>query len=780
MLSLIRKYSNWLHGQWPSGSVEKLPLVNNDGTTNIPGVYITGDLTGIPLLKFSADSGTRAVEHLTADDKFINRKQQPSVYDLIIIGAGVSGYAAAIEASKRKLNFLLLEASDAFSTIKNFPEKKPIFTYPIEMKPRGELQFGDKDNTKEKLLNNLKQTVEKLDIKLTSENVTHVKPRGKIINVYTSSDKAIPAHKVIIAIGRSGNYRRLAVTGEDKEKVVNRLHDPKKYADKKTLIVGGGDSALEGAIAIANTQNENSYQPTTPQLTLVHRNEDFNRAKEENVNSLLALEAEGRIKILRSSTIEKIDDESVSVKTESGEVSTLQNDAVLTLIGREAPLAFFRKSGIDIKGESKLSGWLFFILFFIFTIGLYDWKNYGFLNSLWGLTQFPDQMPALIAGLGDWWQSQINDRSTLVGTIAISMKSRSFYYTLLYTSCIGIFGWQRIKRRKTKYVTVQTYCLFFIQFIPLFLLPEVILPWLGYSGFFDTGIAKDVANNLFPSYISAEALASQQWPEWGHPRAYWHAYGFILAWPLNVYNVFTPNPMTGWLIISFIQTFILLPLMIYKYGKGVYCGWICSCGALAETMGDKQRHKMPHGPFWNKLNLIGQVLLLVAVLLLLVRVYGWFFPESWAHHSFDFLLKGENSDYKLVNPLSWKWTVDVLLGGILGVGLYFKYSGRVWCRFACPLAALMNIYARFSRFRIFANKDKCISCNVCTSVCHQGIDIMSFANKGLPMADPQCVRCSACIESCPTNVLEFGEINKANGTPLKLSRLKAISIKVVE
>ena len=97
--------------------------------------------------------------------------------------------------------------------------------------------------------------------------------------------------------------------------------------------------------------------------------------------------------------------------------------------------------------------------------------------------------------------------------------------------------------------------------------------------------------------------------------------------------------------------------------------------------------------------------------------------------------------------------------GIVGVGMYFWFSGRVWCRFACPLAALMHIYARFSRYRIFADKKKCISCNVCTSVCHQGIDVMNFANKGMPMEDPECVRCSACVQQCPTGVLSFGRFD---------------------
>jgi polyferredoxin len=123
--------------------------------------------------------------------------------------------------------------------------------------------------------------------------------------------------------------------------------------------------------------------------------------------------------------------------------------------------------------------------------------------------------------------------------------------------------------------------------------------------------------------------------------------------------------------------------------------------------------------------------------------------------------------------------VDVLMGGVIGVGLYVKYSGRVWCRFLCPLAALMNVYARFTRFRIFAEKKKCISCNVCTSVCHQGIDVMNFANKGLPMADPQCVRCSACVWSCPTGVLSFGRAD-AGGASVAGEWLQASPVRVRE
>ena len=106
--------------------------------------------------------------------------------------------------------------------------------------------------------------------------------------------------------------------------------------------------------------------------------------------------------------------------------------------------------------------------------------------------------------------------------------------------------------------------------------------------------------------------------------------------------------------------------------------------------------------------------------------------------------------------------IDVIFAGVLGVGVYFFLSGRVWCRFGCPLAALMHIYSRFSRYRIFAEKKKCISCNICTKVCHMGIDVMNYANKGIPMNDVECVRCSACVVNCPTQVLSFGSLPKSD------------------
>jgi polyferredoxin len=292
-----------------------------------------------------------------------------------------------------------------------------------------------------------------------------------------------------------------------------------------------------------------------------------------------------------------------------------------------------------------------------------------------------------------------------------------------------------------------------IQVLPLFLLPEIILPWLGHNNL----IPQTILSHLFPAVT------------YGHGHEYWRAYGFVLAWPLMVYNVFTNQPLAWWLWISAVQTFVIIPGIIYFWGKGAYCGWICSCGALAETLGDTQRTKMPHGPKWNKLNMAGQVILTICFLLLGVRILGWILPS------------GNRIDSFFGNHIlsTYKWTVDVFLAGAVGYGVYFWYSGRFWCRFFCPLAALMHIYSRFSRFGILAEKKKCISCNVCTSVCHMGIDVMNFANKGLPMKDPECVRCSACVQSCPTGVLSFGQVDKS-GRIIKIDAIPASPVQMAE
>ena len=559
----ISRYARWLHLKWPAGTVEKLPRVNDDGSTNVPGLYVVGDLTGIPLLKFSSDTGARVVQTIARDRERESGGSAAGGLDLVIIGAGVSGMAAALEARKLGLRFEILDAAEAFFTVANFPARKPIYTYPGGMTPAGDLQFRDEVHPKEVLLDDLRrETREITPRRAAAESVTR---KGDLLQVNLEGDEPpILARRVIVAIGRSGNYRKLDVPGEDLDKVYNRLHDPKDFAGKKILVVGGGDSALETAIALSEVGCE---------VTIAYRGAKFSRPKPDNLARLAALP----IRVRFGSRVTEI--RAGEVVFDGGE--TMPNDFVFTMIGREAPLEFFRKSGVKIRGEWSGSIVVGLVSFVLLCFWLYHWKSGHAVPFIGSLPSWLNFDPSRV---GTWF----NDRTTLLGTIAHSASGRSFYYTLVYSVVIVVFGIRRIRRRKTPYVKWQTLTLMAIQVVPLFIVPEIVLPYLASNGAFESGAGLWVKNTFFPG------------------ESWWRAYGLVLAWPLFVYNWFTAEPIWGWLVLGFLQTFVMIPAMIYFWGKGAYCGWICSCGALAETLGDNQRTKMPHGPGPNRLNLAGK------------------------------------------------------------------------------------------------------------------------------------------------------------------------------
>ena len=132
MIRTLQRYYHWLHGKWPAGTVEQLPRVGEHGWTNVSGVRVVGDLSGVPLLKFASDTGARAVQAILAESGFPAERASKAadVYDLVIVGAGVSGISAAMAARQAGMRYLLVEASQMFSTVANFPQGKPIFTYP--------------------------------------------------------------------------------------------------------------------------------------------------------------------------------------------------------------------------------------------------------------------------------------------------------------------------------------------------------------------------------------------------------------------------------------------------------------------------------------------------------------------------------------------------------------------------------------------------------------------------------------------------------------------------
>ena len=198
------------------------------------------------------------------------------VLDLAIIGGGVSGVSAAIEARKAGLNFQIFEATQPFSTVANFPKAKPIYTYPTELRLEGGLQFTK--DVKEALLEEMEEQRKAAGIEFTEARIERLESggRGKEILLHHGDKEqtVTRARRVIVAIGRSGNHRKLGCPGEELSKVYNRLYDPMDFTGKNVLVVGGGDSALESAIALAGSG---------AQVTVSYRKPEFARPKPENV-----------------------------------------------------------------------------------------------------------------------------------------------------------------------------------------------------------------------------------------------------------------------------------------------------------------------------------------------------------------------------------------------------------------------------------------------------------------------------------------------------------------
>ncbi|MFB6248399.1 MAG: NAD(P)-binding domain-containing protein, partial [Salinibacter sp.] len=561
MLDLLSRYANWLHLQWPDGTPEKLPRVDEHFRTNVDGVYVVGDLAGVPLLKFSVDGGARAVQDIVARGiDPVEPTGEEGPYDIVIVGAGASGMAAAREAEKNGLSYCVLESQRRFATIKDFQPEKPIYTYPKEMTPEGDIDV--EADVKEELVEAL--DAQTRDVPVRHATAHRVEQTSNGHAVVTTEGHRVRGQRVVVAIGRSGNFRSLDVPGEEKEHVHHRLHDPTRCCRNQVLVIGGGDSAAEAAISLVE-EGAN--------VVLSYRREEFYRPKEENIDRLQELaartEGDGTLTLRMPTDIEEIREDEVVLSNEEDEQETVEAHHVFAMIGREAPLDFFRRSGIELRNDwgevpdslrEALSGlsWLkglrwdrigAFASFFLFVAAIYSWKGGGWVGQL-----------AQAAEVFPFGWSPDPDGTGLLDVTLTSMQRPGFYYTFAYSALVVIFGIRRIRRRKTPYIKAQTLTLMAVQVLPLFLLPQILLPWLGGNGLLPTA----VLDALFPT--SEYAV---------HGREYWRATGFILAWPLFIWNVFTAEPLWWWLAICVLQTFVIIPGMIYFWGKGAYCGWIC-------------------------------------------------------------------------------------------------------------------------------------------------------------------------------------------------------------
>lgn len=318
----------------------EIPEVNPDFSTNVPGIYIAGELGGMGLIRNAIAQGRDAMASIS---RYVGNKKTDAqdMVDVCIIGAGPAGIAATLGAMEQGLSYITLEQDKLGGTVANFPRGKLVMTAPAELPLVGSMYF--KETSKEELVefwngiahNNAMNVNYGERLSAIEESV------GQWLTVAT--DKArYKARTVLLAIGRRGTPRKLGVPGEEKTKVAYTFIDAQEYRDLAVLVVGGGDSAIEAACAIA--------EESGTQVTVSYRASAFSRAKAKNRQRLADLEQRGRIQVLLESNVTAIADKSVQLTTADGGIE-LTNDRVLICAGGVLPDSMLREMGIHVEAK---------------------------------------------------------------------------------------------------------------------------------------------------------------------------------------------------------------------------------------------------------------------------------------------------------------------------------------------------------------------------------------------------------------------------------------------
>lgn len=309
--------------------------------------------------------------------------------------------------------------------------------------------------------------------------------------------------------------------------------------------------------------------------------------------------------------------------------------------------------------------------------------------------------------------------------------SQWFVYGVLYTLAILAFGFKFIlKYRHNPYQVLRTLSTMFFQLAFAFLLPEFFMRMnLPYN---------DLKN---------------MWPL---------NYSFFDAW--NIDSLLAAGGSGKFLFIfGILMVLAISPTLCFFFGKRWYCSWVCGCGGLAETAGDPFRHLSSKSTrAWH----IEQWLLYPILLFSLVMTAG----VLYSYFSGQAQLMGIST----ASLRAWYgFAVGAAFSGVVGVGFYPLLGSRVWCRFGCPMAALLGIQQKFfSRFRITTNGGQCISCGNCSSYCEMGIDVRAYAQRGQSVVRASCVGCGICAVVCPRGVLRLENgprLNRESSSPLASS-----------
>ncbi len=313
-----------------------LPILSSQYETTLPNVFIAGELGGMGLIKNAITQGKTAVEEIAR-----RRRPGPGLLDLVIVGAGPAGLGAGLKAKELGMRFCILEQGDIGGTILQYPRRKIVMTSPVEVPLWGTWRL--RETSKESLLEVWQKILTKTGLEIrTGEKVIDLQRDGEFYRVVSTSGEVQTRH-VVLALGRRGTPRKLAVPGEELGKVTYRLIDAASYQDCDVLVVGGGDSAIEAAVALGRQKSN--------RVTLSYRQAEFTRIKSRNQTHLQEQIRKGTIFPLLQSHVRAIEEGSVILETSAGR-KKITNDAVIISIGGEMPFEFLERLGISFHREA--------------------------------------------------------------------------------------------------------------------------------------------------------------------------------------------------------------------------------------------------------------------------------------------------------------------------------------------------------------------------------------------------------------------------------------------
>ena len=310
-----------------------IPNVNPQFETNVPGIFIAGELGGMGLIRKAAEQGRQAMGSINERKLAVNAD-----FDVLIVGSGPAGLSAGLAAIEHGLKYKLVEQEDSLGgSVYHYPRNKIAMTAPVKLALVGTIKMGEIQ--KEKLLEFWQGVVAKTGLEVSfRECMERIEKRADGSFVVHTDKGQYSARSVLLAIGRRGTPRKLQVPGEETSKVVYRLIDAEQYRGMAVLVVGGGDSALEAAIALAE-------QPDT-QVILSYRSAAFARVKAKNRLRLEEQERAGHLRVMLESEVVSIQSKTVTLAWR-GANEDLPNDAVIVCAGGVLPTPLLQKIGIQ-------------------------------------------------------------------------------------------------------------------------------------------------------------------------------------------------------------------------------------------------------------------------------------------------------------------------------------------------------------------------------------------------------------------------------------------------